>query len=120
MKISEMSFNQACDATVRLVDPIARITSDDRLEPMLKELASHQGESGTNALRIISAMLPQFAPMLLKDHRADMIEILGILGDKKPKEVGEMKLKEIIQLIRDSIDEDLIGFFKLSVTAIND
>lgn len=120
MKISEMSFNQACDATVRLVDPIARITSDDRLEPMLKELASHQGESGANAIRIISSMLPRFVPMLLKDHRADMVEILGILGDKKPKEVGEMKLKEVVQLIRDSLDDDLIGFFKSSVTVTGD
>jgi hypothetical protein len=120
MKISEMSFNQACDATVRLVDPIARITSDDRVEPLLKELASHQGESGANAIRIISSMLPRFVPMLLKDHRADLVEILAILGDKKSKDIEAMKLNDVIRLVRESLDEDIIGFFKSSVTVTGD
>lgn len=117
MKISEMTNDQACDAIVRLTQPIANITDDPAVEPMLKELASHEGENGVSALKIISSMLPKVVPLLLKDHKTDVYEIISVLSWKDRKAVGQMKLMETISVLRESIDEDLIGFFKSSVPA---
>ena len=114
MKISEMTNDQACDAIVRLTNPVANITDDPKLEPMLKELADNNGETGVSALKIVSSMLPKFVPLLLKDHKNDLYEIISILSDKNKGEIGKMKLGETIAILKESIDEDLIGFFKSS------
>lgn len=117
MKLSEMTNDQACDAIVRLTQPIANITDDPEVEPLLKELATHEGEDRTTGLKVISKMLPRVVPLLLKDHKKDVYEIISVLSGKKPNEIGKMLLPETIAVIRDSVDNDLIGFFKSSVPA---
>ena len=113
MKISQMTNDQACDAIIRLTQPIANITDDERMEPLLKELS--EGESGMNGLKLISSMLPKIVPMLLKDHKKDLYEIISVLSGKDKKEIGTMKLTETITVLKDSIDDELIGFFRSSV-----
>ena len=114
MKISEMTNDQACEAIVRLTTPVANITDDPRIEPILKELATHEGEGAMTGLKVISSMLPKFVPILLKDHKTDLYEIISVLSGKARKEIGQMKLTETITVLRESIDDDLIGFFKSS------
>ena len=65
-------------------------------------------------LKVISSMLPKFVPILLKDHKADLYEIISVLSGKARKDIGQMKLTETITVLRESIDDDLIGFFKSS------
>lgn len=114
MKISEMTNDQAADAMIRIVAPIERLTKDERLEPLLEELAGHEGEGGVSALKIISSMLPRIVPMLLKDHRTDLFEIISILSGERVEKVGGMKLSETVHILKESIDDELIGFFRLS------
>lgn len=119
MKISEMTNDQACDAIVRLTTPVANITDDPKLEPMLKELANNESKSGVSNLKLISSMLPKFVPLMLKDHKADLYEIISILSGKAKAEIGKMKLTETISILKESIDEDLISFFRSSSSVTN-
>ena len=114
MKISEMNNDQACDAIVRLTNPVSNITDDPKLEPLLQELAENGGKADVSALKIFSSMLPKVVPLLLKDHKNDLYEIISILSDKQRSEIGKMKLGETIAVLKESIDEDLISFFKSS------
>lgn len=115
MKLSEMTNDQACDAIVKLTQPVANITDDPALEPLLKELAGYGGKHEVTGLKILSAMIPKVVPLLLKDHKNDLYEIIGVLSGKAKADIGKMKLTETITVIRESIDEDLINFFKSSV-----
>lgn len=114
MKISEMTTDQACDAVVRLTNPIANITDDPKLEPMLKEIGQYEGRKDLSLLKVISSMLPKAVPLLLKDHKNDLYEIISILSGKKREEIGTMRMTQTIAILRESIDEELIGFFKSS------
>lgn len=114
MKISQMTNDQACDALIRITDPVANIADDPQMEPILKGLAEHEGENGLSALKAISQMLPKIVPMLLKDHKKDVYEIISVLSGKAVAEIGKMRITETIAILKESIDDDLIGFFKQS------
>ena len=112
MKISQMTNDQACDAIIRLTPAVANIADEPKLDPILKELG--EKKEGVSVLHLVSNMLPKIVPLLLKDHKADLYEIISVLSDKTKAEVGKMRIVDTISVLRDSIDEDLIGFFKSS------
>ena len=119
MKLSMMNNDQACEALVRLTTPVANIADDPAVEPLLKELASHEGDDRMNGLKVIAKMLPRIVPLLLKDHKADVYEVISVLSGKTANEVGKMRLTETIFILKDSIDGELLDFFKSSSPATN-
>lgn len=114
MKLSEMTNDQACEAIIKLTQPVANITDDEAFDPILKELASYAGKP-VNGLKILSAMLPKVVPLLLRSHKKDVYVIISVLSGKSEAEIGQMKMTETITILKESIDEDLIGFFRSSV-----
>ena len=106
-----MDNDQACDCMVRMAQPIANIADDPEMKPMLEDLASRKGES---TLEIISDMLPKIVQMAMKRHRTDLYEIVGALTSKEASEVGKLQFVWTLRELRNSIDQDLIDFFKSS------
>ena len=112
MKLSEMTTNQAADAMIRLSYPISRICDDEDAVKLIDGLSNMPN---TSIFIAVAKMLPDFSKYLLKKHRLDLYEILGVLSFKKAEEIGEMNIKDTIQLIKDSYDELLADFFTQSV-----
>lgn len=110
MKLSEMNTNEACDAVVRLTEPISNISNDPQMEKALKDIAGLQGQM--TALQALSTVFPKLVPNLLKDHLEDVYEIISILSGLSVAEIGKMKFTETIKVLRECIDKDLLDFFK--------
>ena len=113
MKLSEMTNDQACDAIIKLTQPVANIMDDQEFGLIVKELGGYSGKP-VNNLKILSGMIPKIVPLLLKNHKQDTYAIISVLSGKDEKEIGQMKMTESITILKESIDEDLIGFFRQS------
>lgn len=114
MKISMMTNDQASEAMIRISTPMANILDDKRSKELIDGMAQVAQTTTTSA---ISAYLPKFVSFCLKDHKDDLYEIIGALTFKPASVVGNMNFIETVKEMRESIDEDFIGFFKSSGNA---
>ena len=51
---------------------------------------------------------------MMKKHKGEMYEIISVLTDRKPTEIGNMNFAETVAALRDSYDETLSVFFRSS------
>ena len=108
MKISMMTNDQASEVMIRISSPVGNILDDENIKPILEDMDKF-GNKG-----VINKWLPKFVGFCLKDHKDDLYEIIGALTFKPAKMVGNMNFVETVKELRDSIDDELLGFFKLS------
>lgn len=111
MKISQMTADQAANALMRITAPLSNLIDDEEVGELITEFANSKDKA---PLKIISSLLPKVVPLALRKHRADLYEIIGVLAQKPSSEVGKMTVKEIVDTFRESMDQDLIDFFKSS------
>lgn len=111
MKISKMTTDQAADALARLAQPIANILEDNEVEPLVKELSESREMSN---VKIVASFLPRVVSLALKNHRADLYEVVGALAQKPASQVGKMPILDVMNILKESIDKDLLDFFKSS------
>lgn len=111
MKISQMTTDQAADVLLRISQPIANIIDDPEMEPMLKQLSESKKLSTT---KLISTFLPKVTMLALKTHKQDMYEIAGALAQEPASKMGKKPVLEFVNIIKESVDQDLIDFFKSS------
>ena len=84
MKLSEMTTDKAADALVRLAEPAAEIVNDDKVFELIKG-AGKVANAGFSAQ--MAFILREVAPVLLKDHRGALYEVLSILTGKKAADI---------------------------------
>lgn len=112
MKISRMTTDQAADALCRIAPPFTRMLQDKETVPALQQLMdSAQDEKPVESL---TAVLLKVVPYLLKDHKNDVYEIIGALTGKTEQQIGKQNILKTVQDIKDSLDQDLIDFFRSS------
>lgn len=109
MKISEMSLDQACDCTIRITPCISNIVDDEKMQEILDKYTASRKEP---LYKTIGLLLPIVVTFCMKDHKKDIYEIISALTAKPVGAVGKMSLKEVVTVLKESIDEDFIGFFK--------
>lgn len=98
MKLSEIKGEKALDVLADLIEPVANIMADGKVEKIYN--------SDQPRLKLVKH--------ILKHNKKEVIEILAILEGEKPKEYAEkitvttlpMKLLELIN------DQDLIAVFR--------
>lgn len=114
MKISEMSWEQGREAMLRLAAPIANICDDENLATELKDFLARR-----NLPNIMSygKLIPNLLALVLKDHEAEVEEIVEVLLDIPKAKIKEHGFVEIVNGLRDSWDEVLRDFFTRSSTA---
>jgi hypothetical protein len=99
----------AADVLVRIAQPVSNIMDDEQVADVLETLS---GSRDVPYIKLISAMLPKVVPLALKSHRNDLYEVVGALENKPASAVGKANIMETMAVLRDSIDQDLIDFFK--------
>ena len=108
MKISQMTTNQAADALVKISAYAANILDDAEMMNLIKET----GKNGVDdAMSGWSKLLTKLVPMCLKTHREDLFAIIAALDDKTAEDVGKLKLIETLNILRESVDKELLDFF---------
>lgn len=108
MKLSEMTTDKAADALVRLAEPAAEIVNDDKVFELIKG-AGKVANAGFSAQ--MAFILREVAPVLLKDHRGALYEVLSILTGKKAAEIAQQPITATVADIRASVDSELLSFF---------
>ena len=110
MKISQMTNDQAADAMIKLAGPISRLLEDEETRKLVEEAQSQrEGEGG---IAFFGRILPKVVPFMMKDHREDLYAVVAALTLRPVGDVGKMNFVETIKELRESIDEDFLGFFK--------
>lgn len=109
MKISQMTTDQAADVLVRIAQPVSNIMDDEQVADVLRTLS---GRKGVPYIKLFSEILPKIVPLALKTHRKDLYEVVGAFAEKTARDVGRMNVLDTIAVLRDSIDQDVIDFFK--------
>ncbi len=108
MKISEMTNDQATEAMIRISQPISNICDDEEMVTILDEIKNMKGEP---IVKSFGKMLPKAVMYALRKHKSDLYEIIGALTGKTTTAVGKMNFKETIDVMKDSYDDVLSGFF---------
>lgn len=111
MKLSQMTNEQACEAMIRLSDPVSRLLEDKSILPLLKQLSEMKDVPAAEA---VGAMLPKAVAFAMKDHRDDLFEIIGAMTDESAEQVAKMNFMQTISVVREFADKDFIDFFKSS------
>ena len=112
MKLSQMTTNQATDALCKIAPAVMRVLADQSTLPLVQQLfdafkSEHPAETA-------AAVCIRIFPLLLKDHKEDMFEIVGALNDKTAQQIAKQNVMKTIEMVRDSVDKELIDFFKSS------
>ena len=97
MRISEFKNGDAIDLLVDLIDPASKIINDSKVQEAIK--AKH------SKLHI--------AKLVLKEHKAEIIEILAMLDGKTVEEYSCTPVTIIKDLLELLSDEELVSFFSL-------
>ena len=111
MKISEMTNEQAADAMVKIAPAIQNLLNDENTKPMLEKLANAKG---MDTVQIVATILPQAVAFCMKDHKDDLFAIVGALTMQPVSKVGKMNFVSTVKELRESFDEDFLGFFNSS------
>lgn len=111
MKISEMTFDQAASAMLRLAGPMTSICDDEELSNILTEFVKRRNMPN---LMAYGRMIPQLITYCLKDHKQDVYEIIEVLLGIPAAKIGAGNFVEIMKGLQDSYDEVIRSFFTRS------
>ena len=111
MKLSELTTEQAADVLCELTPYIANITGDKALLDELSKKFDSKGKSVAEMYTYSAKKCAALAPVLLKDHRADVFGILAILNETTAEAIAEQKITTIKQVVELFQDKELLDFF---------
>lgn len=97
MRLSDFKDEKAIDVVAKLLVPIGNISADKELGEARKA-AKHMGE---------------FASMLLRKHRRDVLDMLAILDDKEPEEYHCTAASVLMDVLNMLNDPELMALFGL-------
>lgn len=113
MKLSELTTEQAADVLCELTPYIANITGDKALLDELGKKFDSNGKSVAELYTYAAKKCAVLAPVLLKEHRADVFGILSILNETAAEAVAKQNILTTILQIRSVFkDKELLDFFK--------
>lgn len=108
MKLSQMTNDQAAEALIELSIPIGNICDDDEFTKVIDE---YKAIKDIPVIQAIGKILPKVLVALLRTHKADVYQIIGILNGCPASKIAKMNFAETLKLVRDSYDEVIHGFF---------
>lgn len=112
MKLSEMNTMQLADALVRIAGPLERIGKDEEMNEQMAEMGERFRSGKLTNIEKMARMVSACISALLQRHRADTMEILSALTGKSVVEIAAQPGMQTIREAKESLDEDLLSFFK--------
>ena len=110
MKLGEMTIEQMADALVELAAPIGAIAEDEAVIDALKRISEDFAKR--TPLDAIKTAVTKIIPLALKDHRADVLQVLSTLTGKAVKEIGKQNgFTTILEAKEVFNDPALVDFF---------
>lgn len=82
MKLSEIKGERAIDAIADLIEPIARIAEDKEAAKLFKRERCPKGQT---ARAFLLKRIRTSVPVLLRNHKADLIEIMATVEGVSPE-----------------------------------
>ena len=110
MKLEEIKGEKAFDAISGMVTAITNIAGDEDFIKAVKEMKGKKDKG---------AVIKTIVPVLLDDHRDDVVTILSIMnGQSREEYLAELTPQKLIADIWNVLtDEDIIGFLSPVKTA---
>ena len=109
MKLSEIRGERAIEVIAELVEPLSAIAVDKNL----KTLFVIKVKDGETAEEAAVRRIKEKVPYLLKEHKKEIAQIVGILENKDPE---ELNILEIIKGVYEMIsDKALMQLFSSAV-----
>ena len=107
MKLSEMDTVRGAQVLAEIAAPIGVLVKN----PALKEFVKAHGEETVNA-RLAFTAFTELAPAFLRDEADATFTIIAALTGKTLDEVRKQPFKETCKDVKESIDGDLLSFFR--------
>lgn len=113
MKLSQFTTDGALDALCQLTPHIASITTDQAFINEVGKIMDTKDKSVYGMYALLVDRASAIAPILLRDHRADVYGILSVLNGKEPQEIAAQSIGETFSQLREVFqDKELAAFFK--------
>ena len=114
MKLSEIQGEKAIEVIAELIDPLTAIALDKNIKSLF-EIKVKEGETAEEAaVKKIKAKVP----FLLKEHKKEFAQIIGILEGKDPEKLNILEIvKGIMEMISDKALMQLFSFALLKEEA---
>ena len=109
MKFIEMNNEQVADALIRISDPLENLCNDPKLDELIEKYKASKEEP---LMKTVGAVVPLFIALAIKDHKADLYEIISVIIGKPVKVIERMNILDTIKEVRESWNEVLTGFFQ--------
>ena len=114
MRISEIKGEAVIDLIADIIEPVANIATDPRIQEIIKHETVPEG---TDIRALAVERLKANVPTLIKTHKADVIAILAAIEGVDAAEYKKnLNLATFIKDVTEVFaDPDLIGFFTSAV-----
>ena len=115
MKLSELSTDAVCDALIAMTPCIENICTDEKIMGQMRDkLGINRREMTRGEIMLLGMKkLASLVPLLLKEHRTDVLGIVGAVNDIPPEVVAQQNILHTSKQIADIIlDREFLDFFK--------
>lgn len=113
MKINELNGDQLAEALCLIAQPLERITRDDEVSKVFADLGEKYREK-TVFGKFAGYAYARVIPLLMRDHKDDLFEILAILTGKTVETIHKQNGFITVLEMKKWITDDVIRFFTSS------
>lgn len=110
MRLSDIKGERAIEVIGELIDPIANIAEDKEASALFRR---EKLPEGIDAKAFVVSRLRKGLPVLLKNHKGDIVSILAAIEGVTPAEyVATLDLKKVVKDLAELLtDEEFMAFF---------
>lgn len=110
MRLSDIKGERAIEVIGELIDPIANIAEDKEASALFRR---EKLPEGIDAKAFVVSRLRKGLPVLLKNHKGDIVSILAAIEGVTPAEyAATLDLKKVVKDLTELLtDEEFMAFF---------
>ena len=113
MRLSDIKGDRTLEVIAEIIDPIANIAEDEESSAMFKR---EKLPEGMTAKKFLMNRVRKSLPVLLKDHKADIIAILSAIEGVSAEEYnGSLNLVKLVKDCTDLLTDEV--FMELFISA---